>query len=107
MTGRSAKYRRTWARATLAAALMLLFCGVGGFPACTYGAEQTPTAQEREDERRDELDAGVDSALGQLDIGEDLDKIQEFLDTRLTPGSGFSFTSMMKSLLTGDLKSVL
>ena len=39
--------------------------------------------------------------------GEDLDKIQEFLDTRLTPGSGFSFTSMMKSLLTGDLKSVL
>lgn len=107
MTGRSAKYRRTWARATLTAALILLFCGAGGFPACTYGAEQTPTAREREDERRDELDAGVDSALGQLDIGEDLDKIQEFLDTRLTPGSGFSFTSMMKSLLTGDLKSVL
>ena len=99
MTGRSAKYRRTWARATLAAALILLFCGAGGFPACTYGAEQTPTAREREDERRDELDAGVDSALGQLDIGEDLDKIQEFLDTRLTPGSGFSFTSMMKSVL--------
>ena len=107
MTGRSAKYRRTWARATLAAALRLSVCGVGGCPAGTYGAEQTPTAQEREDERRDELDAGVDSALGQLDIGEDLDKIQEFLDTRLTPGSGFSFTSMMKSLLTGDLKSVL
>lgn len=107
MTGRSAKCRRTWARGTLAAALILLLCGAGGFPARTYGAEQTPTAREREEERRDELDAGVDSALGQLDIGEDLDRIQEFLDTRLTPGSGFSFTSMMKSLLTGDLKSVL
>lgn len=107
MTGRSAKCRRTWARGTLAAALILLLCGAGGFPARTYGAEQTPTAREREEERRDELDAGVDSALGQLDIGEDLEKIQEFLDTRLTPGSGFSFTSMMKSLLTGDLKSVL
>lgn len=107
MTGRSAKCRRTWARGILAAALILLLCGAGGFPARTYGAEQTPTAREREEERWDELDAGVDSALGQLDIGEDLDKIQEFLDTRLTPGSGFSFTSMMKSLLTGDLKSVL
>ncbi len=107
MTGRSAKCRRTWARGTLAAALILLLCSAGGFPARTYGAEQTPTTREREEERRDELDAGVDSALGQLDIGEDLEKIQEFLDTRLTPGSGFSFTSMMKSLLTGDLKSVL
>ena len=107
MTGRSAKCRRTWARGILAAALILLLCGAEGFPARTYGAEQTTTAREREEERRDELDAGVDSALGQLDIGEDLDKIQEFLDTRLTPGSGFSFTSMMKSLLTGDLKSVL
>ena len=107
MTGRSAKCRRTWARGTLAAALILLLCGAGGFPARTYGAEQMPTAREREEERRDELDAGVDSALGQLDIGEDLDRIQEFLDARLTPGSGFSFTSMMKSLLTGDLKSVL
>ena len=107
MTGRSAKCRRTWARGILAAALILLLCGAGGFPARTYGAEQTPTAREREEEQRDELDAGVDSALGQLDIGEDLDRIQEFLDARLTPGSGFSFTSMMKSLLTGDLKSVL
>ena len=103
----SAKCRRTWARGILAAALILLLCGAGGFPARTYGAEQTPTAQEREEERRDELDAGVDSALGQLDIGEDLDRIQECLDARLTPGSGFSFTSMMKFLLTGDLKSVL
>ena len=66
MTGRSAKCRRTWARGILATALILLLCGAGGFPARTYGAEQTPTAREREEERRDELDAGVDSALGHV-----------------------------------------
>lgn len=107
MTGPGAGGRGARARGILILALALLMCGAGGHFLTAYGEENGPTAQERAAEQRAEMEDEVDGTVGQLDIGEDLDKIQEFLDTQLTPGSGFSFTSMMKSLLTGDLKSVL
>ncbi len=104
MTGRGAKRRGyyIWSIPALALALLL-----GGCFLTAYGEENEPTAQERDAQQRMEMEAQVDGTVGQLDIGEDLDRIQEFLDTRLAPGSGFSFTSVMKSLLSGDLKSVL
>lgn len=51
-----------------------------------------------------------DSAASQLGIDGDLTRIQEYLDSQLNlegGGGSVSFTALMKSLLTGDLKSVL
>ena len=115
--------------------LLTLFLGIFGCSSSAYGQEagsgaavyyaqaaggsqeagsvQTAASAQADGVSREPVDQDVQSAMDntadQIGLGEDMDQIQDFLDRQLNAGgsSFFSFTSLMKSLLTGDLKGVL
>ncbi len=97
--------------------LLTLFLGIFGCSSSAYGQEAGSGAAvyyaQAAGGSREPVDQDVQSAMDntadQIGLGEDMDQIQDFLDRQLNAGgsSFFSFTSLMKSLLTGDLKGVL
>lgn len=78
-----------------------------GGGAISVAMAETSSGDDRE--ARESIGDEMEGTVGQIGIGEDLAHIQNFLDTQLSPdaGGGVSFLSLMKSLLTGDLESVL
>lgn len=86
--------------------------GEPGARAGVQAASAHDMAQASSSSAPDGSAGDFDSTASQLGIDGDLTRIQEYLDSQLNleggGGSGsVSFTALMKSLLTGDLKSVL